>query len=92
MLDNCNHLTEEEKPQCWSMAAVPCTVPAVPAVPAVLPLHAAVHRIHPGNKQILPVPSLAMANQPFPVCAEEQTPSRAGKQLRPKERSKGLCR
>lgn len=55
-------------------------------------LRAAARHVHPGNKQTLPVPSLPAANWPFPVCAEEQTSSRAGKQLRPEERSKGLCR
>lgn len=65
-----------------------CTMPTVPVV---LPLHVAARHVHPGNKQILPVVFLPRANRPFPACAEEQTSSRAGKQLWPKERSKGLC-
>ena len=52
----------------------------------------AARRVRPGNKAILPAPSLPAANRPCPVHAEEPTSSRARKQLWPEERSTGLCR
>lgn len=67
---------EEEKPQCWNEAAVPCMVRAV------LPLCAAACCVHPAN------PSIPAAS-PFLVRTEEQASSRAGKQPWPEERSKG---